>query len=80
MILGIVHFRIDTVLLSILKPLADVGVYSVAYRFIEQVLYIPSFFVAASFPSSPRTTRPATRSSSSRSTSRSHSSSSSGSR
>jgi O-antigen/teichoic acid export membrane protein len=50
MILGIVHFRIDTVLLSILKPLADVGVYSVAYRFIEQVLYIPSFFVAAVFP------------------------------
>ena len=49
-ILGIVHFRIDTVLLSILKPLADVGVYSVAYRFIEQVLYIPSFFVAAVFP------------------------------
>ena len=37
-------------LLSILKPLADVGVYSVAYRFIEQVLYIPSFFVAAVFP------------------------------
>jgi O-antigen/teichoic acid export membrane protein len=50
MILGIVHFRIDTVLLSILKPLADVGVYSVAYRFIEQVLYVPSFFVAAVFP------------------------------
>ena len=49
-ILGIIHFRIDTVLLSIFKPLADVGVYSVAYRFIEQVLYIPSFFVAAVFP------------------------------
>ena len=50
MILGIVHFKIDTVLLSILKPLADVGIYSVAYRFIEQVLFIPSFFVAAVFP------------------------------
>jgi O-antigen/teichoic acid export membrane protein len=50
MILGIVHFKIDTVLLSILKPLADVGTYSVAYRFIEQVLFIPSFFVAAVFP------------------------------
>jgi O-antigen/teichoic acid export membrane protein len=50
MILGILHFKIDTVLLSILKPLADVGTYSVAYRFIEQVLFIPSFFVAAVFP------------------------------
>jgi O-antigen/teichoic acid export membrane protein len=50
MILGIVHFKIDTVLLSILKPLADVGTYSVAYRFIEQLLFIPSFFVAAVFP------------------------------
>ena len=50
MILGVVHFKIDTVLLSILKPLADVGIYSVAYRFIEQVLFIPSFFVAAVFP------------------------------
>jgi O-antigen/teichoic acid export membrane protein len=50
MILGIVHFKIDTVLLSILKPLADVGTYSVAYRFIEQMLFIPSFFVAAVFP------------------------------
>ena len=50
MILGVVHFKIDTVFLSILKPLADVGIYSVAYRFIEQVLFIPSFFVAAVFP------------------------------
>ena len=50
MILGIVHFKIDTVLLSILKPLADVGTYSVAYRFVEQMLVLPSFFVAAVFP------------------------------
>jgi O-antigen/teichoic acid export membrane protein len=50
MIFGVVHFRIDTVLLSIFKPLADVGTYSVAYRFLEQVLFIPGFFVAAVFP------------------------------
>jgi O-antigen/teichoic acid export membrane protein len=50
MVFGVVHFKIDTVLLSILKPLADVGVYSVAYRFLEQVLFIPGFFVAAVFP------------------------------
>jgi O-antigen/teichoic acid export membrane protein len=50
MIFGIVHFKIDTVLLSILKPLADVGIYSVAYRFLEQLLFIPGFFIAAVFP------------------------------
>lgn len=50
MIFGVVHFKVDTVLLSIFKPLADVGTYSVAYRFLEQVLFIPGFFVAAVFP------------------------------
>jgi O-antigen/teichoic acid export membrane protein len=50
MIFGIIHFKIDTVLLSIFKPLADVGTYSVAYRFLEQVLFIPGFFVVAVFP------------------------------
>jgi O-antigen/teichoic acid export membrane protein len=50
MILGILHFKIDTVLLSILKPLADVGTYSVAHRFMEQMLFLPTFFIAAVFP------------------------------
>ena len=50
MIFGVVHFKVDTILLSIFKPLADVGTYSVAYRFLEQVLFIPGFFVAAVFP------------------------------
>ena len=50
MVFGVVHFRVDTLLLSILKPLEDVGTYSVAYRFLEQALFIPGFFVAAVFP------------------------------
>ena len=50
MVFGVVHFRVDTLLLSILKPLDDVGTYSVAYRFLEQALFIPGFFVAAVFP------------------------------
>jgi O-antigen/teichoic acid export membrane protein len=49
-LLGILHFRIDTVLLSLLGSLDDVGTYSAAYRFPEQVLFIPGLFIAAVYP------------------------------
>lgn len=49
-LLGILHFRIDTVLLSLLRSLDDVGTYSAAYRFPEQVLFIPALFIAAVYP------------------------------
>jgi O-antigen/teichoic acid export membrane protein len=49
-LLGILHFRIDTVLLSLLKSLDDVGTYSAAYRFPEQVLFVPALFIAAVYP------------------------------
>jgi O-antigen/teichoic acid export membrane protein len=49
-LLGILHFRIDTVLLSLLGSLDDVGTYSAAYRFPEQVLFIPGLFIAATYP------------------------------
>jgi O-antigen/teichoic acid export membrane protein len=49
-LLGILHFRIDTVLLSLLSSLDDVGTYSAAYRLPEQVLFVPALFVAAVYP------------------------------
>jgi O-antigen/teichoic acid export membrane protein len=49
-VLGILHFRIDTVLLSLLRSLDDVGTYSAAYRFLEQVLFVPTLFIAAVYP------------------------------
>jgi O-antigen/teichoic acid export membrane protein len=49
-LLGILHFRIDTVLLSLLGSLDDVGTYSAAYRFPEQVLFVPGLFIAAVYP------------------------------
>jgi O-antigen/teichoic acid export membrane protein len=49
-LLGILHFRIDTVLLSLLGSLDDIGTYSAAYRFPEQVLFIPGLFIAAIYP------------------------------
>jgi O-antigen/teichoic acid export membrane protein len=48
--LGIIHFKIDTVLLSLLQSVEDVGIYSVAYRFLEQALLLPALFMASVYP------------------------------
>jgi O-antigen/teichoic acid export membrane protein len=49
-VISLLHFRIDSVLLSLLKPAADVGVYTVAFRFLEWALILPGLFMAAVFP------------------------------
>ena len=49
-VLGLLHFKVDSVMLSLLKPPADVGTYTVAYRFLEQALVLPTLFMAAVFP------------------------------
>jgi O-antigen/teichoic acid export membrane protein len=49
-VLGLLHFRLDAVLLSLLRSPEDVGVYTVAYRFLEQSLVLPAVFMAAVFP------------------------------
>lgn len=48
--IGLLHFRGDQILLSLLKPPAEVGIYSVAYRYIDQVFLLPGMFVATVFP------------------------------
>lgn len=49
-ILGLLYFRIDTILLSYLRGSFETGIYGVAYRFLEGVSFIPSAFFAAFFP------------------------------
>jgi O-antigen/teichoic acid export membrane protein len=49
-VLGLLHFKLDAVLLSLFRSPADVGVYTVAYRFLEQSLVLPGVFMAAVFP------------------------------
>jgi O-antigen/teichoic acid export membrane protein len=49
-VLGLLHFRLDAVLLSLLRSPEDVGTYTVAYRFLEQSLVLPGVFMAAVFP------------------------------
>lgn len=49
-ILGLIYFRIDTVMLQYLKGPGDVGLYSAAYRLFELLLMIPWAFSFALLP------------------------------
>ncbi len=50
-ILGLLYFRIDSIILSYLKGSFETGIYGAAYRFLETIIFIPSAFAAALFPS-----------------------------
>jgi len=49
-IIGLVHFKIDTLILSLMKGTVDVGIYGVPYKILEIVLLIPSVFIGNVFP------------------------------
>lgn len=44
LILNMVYFRIDMVMLSVLRSPLEVGYYAVAYRIIENLLFFPAMF------------------------------------
>ena len=43
-------YRLDTILLSILRGPYDVGIYNAAYRFQDLILAVPGIFMASVFP------------------------------
>lgn len=49
-VVGFLHFRVDSILLSFLRPAEEVGVYTVAYKFLEQSLLLPTLFMGVVFP------------------------------
>jgi O-antigen/teichoic acid export membrane protein len=49
-IVGLLHFQGDMVLLSLLQPPSEVGIYAIAYKFIEQAFLIPGLLMSAIFP------------------------------
>lgn len=49
-VLGLLYFRIDTVLLSYMRGNFETGIYGAAYKFLEAVTFIPSAFSMALFP------------------------------
>jgi O-antigen/teichoic acid export membrane protein len=49
-LLGLIHFRVDTLMLSVLRTAEDVGVYGVAYKVHEVLITFPGLFVGLLFP------------------------------
>ena len=49
-ILSSIHFKIDTIILSLLKSSYEVGIYGVAYRVFENLIFIPAVFTGLLFP------------------------------
>lgn len=49
-ILGLLYFRVDTIMLSYMKGNVETGIYGAAYKFLEGIIFIPGVFSAALFP------------------------------
>lgn len=45
-----IYFKMDTILLSVMKDSADVGIYNAAYKVIENITFFPSMLVGLIFP------------------------------
>ena len=50
MVLSTVYFRVDTVLLSLMKNSFDVGIYGAPYKILEVFLAIPTIFMSSVLP------------------------------
>ena len=50
LIFTLIYFRLDTVLLSLFKPAEDVGIYNIAYKLLENIIFYPSMLVGLIMP------------------------------
>jgi O-antigen/teichoic acid export membrane protein len=44
------YFKLDTILLSILKTSSDVGIYNAAYKVLENIVFFPAMFIGLVMP------------------------------
>jgi O-antigen/teichoic acid export membrane protein len=49
-ILGILYFKLDTILLSYIKGPAEAGIYGAGYKFLEAIVLLPSSLAIVIFP------------------------------
>lgn len=49
-IIGFVYFKIDTILLSVMKDISHVGIYNAAYKVIENITFFPAMIMGLVFP------------------------------
>ncbi len=50
LLFNLVYFRADSVILTLTRPTAEVGVYGLAYKVFEVALVFPTFFMNAVYP------------------------------
>ncbi len=46
----LIYFRLDAILLSVMKSPTDVGIYGIAYKVLENIIFIPAVFVGLIMP------------------------------
>ncbi len=49
-IITFLYFKLDTILLSVLRPATDVGVYNVAYKIMENLIFFPAMLAGLIIP------------------------------
>lgn len=49
-IFSMLYFKLDTIMLSVIKSPSDVGIYSLAYKVLESLLFFPAMFVGLIMP------------------------------
>ncbi len=49
-VIGLLYFKVDSLILSYMKGSYDTGIYGAAYKFLEAVVFIPTSFSLAMFP------------------------------
>lgn len=54
-IITFAYFKFDTIILSLLQPAADVGIYNVAYKVMENLIFFPAMLVGLILPILSRT-------------------------
>lgn len=50
MIFGFVYYKIDSLMLSFMKGMVDVGIYGTPYKLLEVLQYVPTMLLGAAFP------------------------------
>lgn len=50
LVLVLIYFKLDTVMLSVMKPARDVGIYSAAYKVLEAVIFLPAIYSGLVMP------------------------------
>jgi O-antigen/teichoic acid export membrane protein len=50
LLFSLVYFRADSVIITLTRPTAEVGVYGLAYKVFEVILVFPTFFMNAVYP------------------------------